>query len=126
MTAEEIAAVLEAHRSLIQVGQSRACTCGWEDGYVVDVAGAYRAHVAQQIAALLPPATETRQVWCVAYDSDTPSMDGTHPPQRMAEQTLEQAERNLGVLRSRSRAPKRNLRIETRWVTEWEEVAGDE
>ena len=65
------------------------------------------------------PAT-LRQVWCVVYDSDTPFMDGTHPPCRMAEQSHEQAETNLRFMQERSvRAPKRNLRIETRFVTEW-------
>jgi hypothetical protein len=64
-----------------------------------------------------------RQVWAVVYDSDTPFMDGTHQPLRMAEQTRKQAERNLDVVRARSvRAPKRNLRIETRFVSEWEEA----
>lgn len=64
-----------------------------------------------------------RQVWCVVYDSDTPFMDGTHPPLRMADQSLEQAERNLEVMQSRpARAPKRNLRIETRFVSEWTRV----
>ncbi len=65
-----------------------------------------------------------RQVWSVVYDSDTPYMDGTHQPLRMAEQTLEQAERNFEVVRSRSRyAPKRDLRIETRFVSEWTRVS---
>ena len=61
-----------------------------------------------------------QQVWCVVYDSPTPLMDGTHPPLRMAEQSLEQAERNyMFLLRQERVAPKRNLRIETRFVTEW-------
>lgn len=64
-----------------------------------------------------------RQVWSVVYDSDTPFMDGRHPPLRMAEQTLEEAERNLRVILSRSaQSPKRNLRIETRFVSEWMSV----
>lgn len=64
--------------------------------------------------------TELRQVWAVVYDSDTPYMDGTHQPLRMAEQDFETAQRNFAVVQERSaRAPKRNLRIETRFVTEW-------
>lgn len=66
--------------------------------------------------------TELRQVWAVVWDSDTPFMDGSHPPIRMAEQDREQAQTNLDVVRARSaNSPKRNLRIETRFVTEWEE-----
>lgn len=62
-----------------------------------------------------------KQVWCVVYDSDTPNMDGSHNPIRMAEQDLDWARRNYDLLVERSqRAPKRNLRIETRHVTEWE------
>lgn len=58
------------------------------------------------------------QVWCVVYDSETPMMDGSHPPLRMADQSREQAKRNYDVVLSRSKnAPKRNLRIETRFVT---------
>jgi hypothetical protein len=64
--------------------------------------------------------SEQRQVWCVAYDSDTPNMDGSVTPVRMAEMPEERAIASLEILRVRSsRAPKRNLRIETRWVTPW-------
>jgi hypothetical protein len=66
---------------------------------------------------------EQHQVWTVVYDSDTPSMDGSHPPIRMAEMTQERAEMSLGVMQERStRSPKKGLRIETRFVTEWEVV----
>jgi hypothetical protein len=63
------------------------------------------------------PETTWRQVWSVVYDSDNPSMDGP-VPLRMAEQDRKIAERNLALLRS-SYTPKRNLRLETRFVTEW-------
>lgn len=63
-----------------------------------------------------------QQVWCVAYDSDTPFMDGTHAPCRMADQSYEQALTNYELLKQEKRAPKRSLRIETRFVTEWTRV----
>jgi hypothetical protein len=61
-----------------------------------------------------------RQVWCVVYDSPTPNMDGTHPPLRMADQDYDLAMRNYEFVERRERvAPKRNLRIETRWVSDY-------
>lgn len=61
------------------------------------------------------------QVWCAAYDSDEPSMDGVPRVVRMAEVPLATAEKHLEIMQDRSvRAPKRNLRIETRFVSEWE------
>lgn len=71
--------------------------------------------------------TESRRVWCVVYDSPTPNMDGSATPLRMAEQSREQAERNYAfMLRQERVAPKRNLRIETRLVTEWTRVDGSD
>jgi hypothetical protein len=62
-------------------------------------------------------------VYTVAWDGE-PSMSG--PPHRhgMGEfQTLERARDALRVVRGRTeRAPKPNLRIERRYVTEWEEI----
>lgn len=67
-----------------------------------------------------------RQVWAVTYDSDTPMMDGSHPPIRMADQPLEWAQRNYDLMVTRSaRSPKRNLRIETRFVSDYEPLGGD-
>lgn len=65
-----------------------------------------------------------RQMWCVAYDSDTPNMDGSHNPVRMHEvASLESAQAALQIVRDRSlRAPKRDLRIETRFVTEYARI----
>jgi hypothetical protein len=68
------------------------------------------------------PTAETglRQVWCVAYDSPTPSMDGGAHPIRMADQAYEIAVRNYEFMQRQQRvAPKRNLRIETRWVSDY-------
>jgi hypothetical protein len=64
---------------------------------------------------------EQRQVWCAAYDSDTPNMDGTPTVIRMAEQSSEVVARgHLALMQARSeQAPKRNLRVETRFVTDW-------
>lgn len=69
-----------------------------------------------------------RQIWCVAYDSDTPNMDGSHNAVRMSEvASLESAEAALRIVADRSlRAPKRNLRIETRFVTDWTHVTSSE
>jgi hypothetical protein len=84
--------------------------------------GRFGAH-RPECPAYVAPEREVKQVWAVVYDSDTPSMDGTHPPVRMAEMDQERAEMSLEVIRERSaRAPKKGLRIETRFVTEWEEV----
>lgn len=64
-----------------------------------------------------------RQVWCVVYDSDTPTMDGSVTPIRMADQDYDWAVRNLAVLKARSlHSPKKNLRIETRFVTAYVKV----
>ncbi|WP_372733593.1 hypothetical protein [Nocardioides sp.] len=68
-----------------------------------------------------PRLANESQVWSVAYDSETPSMDGSRHTIRMAEQTHEQALRNFFVLRSRKQQ-QRNLRVETRFVTEWTEI----
>lgn len=64
---------------------------------------------------------ETQQVWCVAYDDDKPRMDGSHGVIHMGEWTSrEEAGRAYLVVAQRSRqAPKKNLRIETRFVSEW-------
>ena len=67
-----------------------------------------------------------QQVWCVAYDDETPYMDGPRRHRVGEWKTREQAEESLEVLRSRSaRAPKINLTIETRWVSAWEEEVSD-
>jgi hypothetical protein len=64
-----------------------------------------------------------RQVWCVAYDSSNPSMDGRPTPIRMADQDYEIAVRNYEFMQRRQRVtPKRNLRIETRWVSDYTTV----
>lgn len=64
-----------------------------------------------------------RQVWCVTYDSPNPSMDGQPHPIRMADQGYEMAARNYDfMLRQQHVAPKRNLRIETRWVSDYTDV----
>jgi hypothetical protein len=64
-----------------------------------------------------------RQVWCVTYDSPTPSMDGGAHPIRMADQDYEIAVRNYEFMQRQQRvSPKRNLRIETRWVSDYTDV----
>ena len=64
-----------------------------------------------------------RQVWCVVYDSPNPSMDGQPHPIRMADQDYEIAFRNYEFMQRQQRvAPKRNLRIETRWVSGYTRV----
>jgi len=69
-----------------------------------------------------------RQVWCVAYDSDTPNMDGSHNAVRMHEvPSLDAVQAALRIVEERSlRAPKRNLRIETRMVSDWTRVTPPE
>ena len=52
-------------------------------------------------------------------------MDGSHSPRRMADQSYEQAVKNYEFMRSHQKPPhaaKRNLRIETRWVSEYTRV----
>jgi len=69
---------------------------------------------------------DLKQVWCVVYDSDIPTMDGSVTPIRMADQPYDWAVRNLTVVKSRSlKNPKKNLRIETRFVSEYEVVSVD-
>lgn len=64
-----------------------------------------------------------RQVWCVVYDSPNPSMDGRPHPIRMADQDLEIAVRNYEFMQRQQRvSPKKNLRIETRWVSDYADV----
>lgn len=64
-----------------------------------------------------------RQVWCVVYDSPNPSMDGEPHPIRMADQRYEIAVRNFEFMQRKQRfAPKKNLRIETRWVSDYTTV----
>ena len=71
---------------------------------------------------------ELRQVWCVAYDDDVPRMDGSHNTLRTREVgALEEAQEHLRILADRSlRAPKKNVRIETRFVTDWVAVDDEE
>jgi len=62
------------------------------------------------------------QVWCVRYDGD-PRMDGSHEAIRTHEvlsRDLAISMRELMLTRS-VQAPKPNLRIETRMVSDWEE-----
>ena len=62
------------------------------------------------------------QVWCIAYDGDTPYMDGIRPTVRMGEvSSLDAVLQALELVKERSRhAPKRNLHIETRFVTKYQ------
>ena len=61
MNAEEIAAVLEAHLLLWPDGEGDPmCSCGeWSTPEMDKPEDAHHAHVAEQIAALMPEATET-------------------------------------------------------------------
>ena len=66
------------------------------------------------------PRTEFEQTWCVAYDDPTPRMDGPAATRVGQFHSLAAAQQALALVESRSqRAPKRNLRIETRRVTPW-------
>lgn len=47
----DFAAILRDHRSLIQIRQAKACTCGWEDGFVPDATEAHTAHLAAVLQA---------------------------------------------------------------------------
>lgn len=116
---DDVAAVAKALReSRLSYGthSDRWSDPEWQQAFWTEA-----AEIALTALAPLIDAREQRQVWAVVYDGDTPHMDGTHPAIRMAEQDdLERAEAALAVVQARSlRAPKRNLRIETRFVTEW-------
>lgn len=67
-----------------------------------------------------------RRVWCVVYDSDTPRMDGSHDPccmtERSSREIAERDLRTISVRSARSSNPKRNLRIETRLVSDWQVI----
>lgn len=67
--------------------------------------------------------SEATQVWCVVYDGD-PRMDGSHEAIRTHEvRSVHLATAMREVIESRSlNAPKSNLRIETRFVSEWVET----
>lgn len=89
------------------------CTCPNPDGQL------HRMHRAPCVNA--DSDVTLRQVWCVVYDNDTPSMDGKPTPIRMSDQPLDWAQRNYDVVVARSaRSPKRNLRIETRFVSDYQ------
>lgn len=69
---------------------------------------------------------EGETVWTVAYDGE-PKMGGGHHTIRQGEfRCREDAEYAFSVMTSRSgRAPKPNMRIESRTVTEWSPVTAD-
>lgn len=72
-----------------------------------------------------PPGEFTQQ-WCVAHDDPTPYMNGTKTIRMREVSDYEQAEAMLEIIQSRgAKSPRRNLHIETRWVTPWEEVGDD-
>ena len=61
------------------------------------------------------------QVWTVAYDG-TPMMDGPQVIRQGEFASRELADGALLIVSSRSKqAPKKNLRIETRMVSDWVE-----
>lgn len=61
----------------------------------------------------------THQVWCVAYDGSL-TMEGPQRIRTGSWKTLAEAQQALEVVKSRSHyAPKANLSIETRFVSEW-------
>lgn len=67
------------------------------------------------------------RVYVIAYDGE-PSMSGAPHRQQVSSEfaSLSVAEHALKIVAARSKhAPKPNLRIETRTVSEWETVGGD-
>lgn len=64
-----------------------------------------------------------KRVWCIAYEGPTPSMSGPFTT-RMGEWTIkDDADKALDIVRRRSeRSPKKNLRVQSRTVSEWEDA----
>lgn len=77
-------------------------------------------HAGLAVSGVGGRSVETAQTWCVAYDDPTPRMDGPASIRVGRFHSLTAAQQALALVESRSRqAPKRNLRVETRWVTPW-------
>lgn len=62
-----------------------------------------------------------KRVWCVAWQDITPHMDGPKTQRTQEWDDEDTAKNAFRVLKERSaRAPRKDLRIETRMVEEWE------
>lgn len=69
------------------------------------------------------PPGELIQQWCVAHDDPTPYMDGPRTVRMREVGDYEQALAMVEIIQARGgSSTRRNMHIETRWVTPWEEV----